>query len=203
MLIPLSAAFYESLGIGRLPIFRFAAITALMVGSVVFLSCDSCWGRFVHPRLSGHSPIPRIKNQEIALQVPDVIVGHLQTRDEGFISDFYGWGATPHVALLTRLPRDQILSTSGAPNRDIDVARISQFLVDYPSGVLLIIRGSRLAKALRFSGNEAVVNEKPLQLEKVASFAWPQPGRQTAGDSSHDDGPQELEIFRYHVVSEM
>jgi hypothetical protein len=203
MLIPLSAAFYEGVGIGRLPNSKFAAITALMVGSVILFSCEACWGRFVHQRLLGVSPIPRIENQEIALQIPDVIESHLNTRDEGFISDFYGWGATPHVALLTRLPSHQILRANAAPNRPADEARISRFLDDYPNGVLLILRESRFAKTLDFSGNEALVNGKTMRLEKVASFSWPKHAKQAAKDSGDDESPQKLELFRYQVVSKM
>ena len=203
MLIPLSAAFYESLGINRLRMPRFAAVTTVIVGSVLIFSCEACWERIVHPRLFGLSPIPRIENQDIALQVPDVIVSNLKNRHEGLISDFYGWGATPYVALLTRLPRDQILRDNGVPNRPWEVARISRFLDDYPSGVLLIIRGSRFAKALRLSGNEAMVNGRSINLEHVASFAWPRAAMQTAKVSEGNNRPQKLEIFRYQVASKM
>jgi len=203
MLIPFSAAFYESLGMSRLRIPHFAAVTVIIVGSVLFFSCEVCWGKVTHPRLFGLSPIPRIENQDIALQVPDVILSHLKNHDEGFISDFYGWGAPAYVALLTRLPRDRILKGSGVPNRPTNVEHISQFLDGYPSGVLLIIRGSQFATAFGLSGNEAMVNGRSIHLEQVASFAWPNTARQTAKVSEGDNRPQKLEIFRYQVVSKM
>jgi hypothetical protein len=202
LLVPFSAALYERLRVGGLPTSRFTAVTALMVGLVLVFSCEICWGKLGYPNMFGISPIPRIENQDLALRFPEVVVDNLERRDEGFITDFYGWGVGHHVALMTRLHPDQIYTASGVPNRDSDLAAISQFLADYPSGVLLIVRGSRFAKALRFLENEAVVNGKTLELDEIASFAWPNRARKPLQDSGRDDAAQTIEILRYRVASE-
>jgi hypothetical protein len=201
LLIPLSAAFYETIGLGRMSLRRAGTVSALLVFSVILFSCEACWGKFTHPRLFGLSPIPRFENQETVLQVSDAVADHLTSEEEGLILDFFGWGTAAYIALMTRLPADQIYSATGAPNREIDLARVSNIVVRFPSGVLVITEGSRLAGVMEFSANEAVVEGKTLLLEEVASFSLPEDAGRIADVTGPEDRPQVIQVFRYRVAN--
>jgi hypothetical protein len=117
------------------------------------------------------SPLPEMENQAAALSLPPLILRARADLREGLICDFFGWGPTPHVALLTRIHPDQIFRAPGAPNRDLPLPLFQAFLDQYPTGVIVLRRGSRFDRVVRpGSGGPANVT---LILEPRDSVAWP------------------------------
>jgi 4-amino-4-deoxy-L-arabinose transferase-like glycosyltransferase len=188
MLLPFSAVLYKQLGIDSHSR-RYAIVGCFMVTSVLAFSSDY-WLRTLPPfYLKAISPIPRIENQETALLIPEVVTANLQGDGSGLISDFYGWGAPPYVALLTRLHPDRIYWAPGAPNREVDLKQLSEFLDNYPNGVLLLKSGSRFTGAIGFDGGEtARIGEMTLRLDPVETFPWPE----------RNSPSSRLEVLRYH-----
>ena len=189
LLFPFSALAYDRLGVGRWAAPKFAlAALALLVATVVSF-CRPCLESVGLGKLTGFGPIPRIENQEIALQLPPILVQNLHDGDAALISDHYGWGSTRYVALLTRLPRARIFMAPGAPNQGLDPNELATFLDRHPRGVLVALSGSRFSEALGITAaaTSAEVGGTALTLEKVRSFAWP--GTPEA----------ELLVFRYAV----
>ena len=133
------------------------------------------------------SPVPRIENQEIALTLPRVITASLRSGEEGLVSDFYGWGSTQHVALLTRLHPDRIFLAPGAAHLNLDPERLGAFLKRYPQGVLILHRGSRFERALRPPDADPGIAGWRLILEPIREVPWP-PG-------------STLDILRYQVMA--
>ncbi|MCG8692293.1 MAG: glycosyltransferase family 39 protein [Minwuiales bacterium] len=188
MLIPFSALLYTRLGIDRLRATTFALTALLMVGSVLVLSQRPILVRLGLQSIACISPVPTIKNQAVSLSIPAAVTANVDADTGGFISDFYDWGSTPYVALLTRLHPDRIYRAPGAPNRPVDLAKLDAFLSRHPTGVLLIQHDSRFAGAIGFDGRTATVGGRLLRLEPVTTFPW----RDRRVRSSPD-----LELFRY------
>jgi hypothetical protein len=66
---------------------------------------------------------------------------------------------------------------------------MSAFLARHPEGILVVLEGSRLWKAIGLeAGRPARVGELTLLLERVHRIPWP-PG----------DPPPHLDLFRYRV----
>ncbi|HEU5169493.1 MAG TPA: glycosyltransferase family 39 protein [Gemmatimonadales bacterium] len=190
LLFPFSALVYQRLGVRRWAAPVFAIVALGLVATGVIFSCWSCLARVGLGRLDGISPIPRIENQEVALDLPPILVESMGGAHAALISDHYGWGAPLHVALLTRLHPSRIFLAPGAPNRQPNLGRLSWFLTRHPRGVLVALSGSRLSRALGITpaATSVTCDGTELRLEKVRSVPWP--GKQEA----------ELTVFRYMTV---
>lgn len=188
MLLPFSAVLYKQLGIDANA--RRCVIVGLFAVTSVLAFSSDYWLRTRPPfYINAISPIPRVDNQETVLLIPAVVTPNLQGAGSGLISDFYGWGASAYVALLTRLHPDRIYWAPGAPNREADLKRLSEFLDNYPNGVLILKSGSRFTEAIEFdAGETARIGETTLRLDPVEVFPWPE------GNSPNS----RLEIFRYY-----
>ncbi len=191
LLFPFSALVYERLGVRRWPAPIFAGFALGLMAAGMISSCRPCLVRVGLGRLAGISPIPRIENQKIALQLPPMLLEGMADGHAALISDHYGWGAPRYVALLTRLPRTRIFLAPSAPNRHLDSDSLSQFLTRNPRGVLIALSGSRFSRALGVTpaATSATSGGMEIQLDKVRSVPWP--GREAA----------ELTVFRYITLS--
>jgi hypothetical protein len=188
MLFPFAAVIWRRLGVEDWPVRRVLALGAAIIGLMVFSARWSWMNAVGLVELKSIHPVPTIQNQDTALTLPDIINRHMPS-EPALISDFYGWGVTNYVAFLTRLERDRMRLVTGAPNRDVDLERMSTFLARYPEGILLALEGSRLSKAIGIgAGETATVGELTLFLERVHRVRWP-PG----------DPPPHLDVFRYRL----
>ncbi len=188
MLFPFAAVIWRRLGVEGWPVRRVLALGAAIIGLMVFSARWSWMNAIGLAELKSIDPVPTIQNQDTALTLPEIINRHMPT-EPALINDFYGWGARSYVAFLTRLDPDRILLVQGAPNRDVDLERMSTFLARYPEGILLALEGSRLSTAIGIgAGETATVGEFTLLLERVHRVDWP-PG----------DPPPHLDVFRYRL----
>jgi len=188
LLFPFAALAYRRAGVGRWTPAGVGAAAVALVGSGIVFSCAPCLARVGLAKLAGISPIPRIRNQEIALQLPPILLESMGEGHRALISDHYGWGTTQHVALLTRLRRSEIFLAPGAPNRQLDRDSLLAFVKRRPRGALVTLSGSRFSMALGiYSGaaRSATLGGTSLRLEPVRSLPWP------AG------APAQLSVFRY------
>ena len=200
LLFPFSAVFYERLRVDALGVGRYAAVCVVVVASV--LVCSLGGGFAVLPSFVGISPVPRIEKQDTALLLPAVVLANLQGEDEGLISDFYGWGTTHYVALLTRLHPERIYVAPGARNQKVDLAPLTEFLGRHSGGVIVLKPRSRFAQAIGAdAAGTAAVGPLTLRLEAVQTVVVPREA--TDPSSAAMDAPPSpwLEIFRYSVVS--
>lgn len=187
LLFPFSALAYRHAGVDRWTAKTVAAVALVLVTSGVAFTCRPCLTRVGLGALAGISPIPRIENQDVALQLPPMLVDAIESGYPALITDHFGWGATHHVALLTRLRRSEVFLAPGAPNRRLDRDSLLAFVTRHPRGVLVVLSGSRFSAALGIDSGatSAILGGTPARLEKVRSLPWP--GRQ----------PAELTVFRY------
>lgn len=186
MLLPFAAVIWRRLGVEGWPASRVLALGLAIVGLMIFSTRWSWMNAVGLAGLTSTDPVPTIRNQETALTLPAVINRHMPS-EPALISDFYGWGAMPYVAFLTRIHPDRVIFVTGAPNRAINLERLSTFLDRYPRGILIALEGSRFSQAIRIrDGISATVGDVPLLLERVHRVRWP-PGKP----------PPHLEIFRY------
>jgi hypothetical protein len=191
MLFPFAAVIWRRLGVEGWPVIRVLGLGAAVIGLMVFSTRWSWMNAVGLAELKSIDPVPTIQNQDTALTLPAIINRHMPT-EPALISDFYGWGARSYVAFLTRLEPDRILLVQGAPNRDIDLERMSAFLARYPEGILIALEGSRLSKAIGIgTGETARVGELTLLLERRHRVPWP-PGKP----------PPNLDVFRYRLDAE-
>jgi hypothetical protein len=190
LLFPFSALVYERLGVRRWAAPLFATVALGLVAAGAISSCRPCLARVGLGRWAGTSPIPRIENQKIALELPPMLVESMGGGHAALISDHYGWGAPRYVALLTRLQRARIFLAPSAPNRHLEPDSLSQFLTRNPRGVLIALSGSRFSRALgiTLAATSATFGGMEIRLEKVRSVPWP--GREKA----------ELTVFRYRTL---
>jgi hypothetical protein len=188
MLLPFAAVIWRRLGVEGWPVTRVLGLGAAVIGLMVFSTRWSWMNTVGLAKLTSTDPVPTIRNQETALTLPAIINRHMPA-EPALISDFYGWGAMPYVAFLTRVHPDRVLLVPGAPNRDIDLERLSAFLTRYPEGILVALEDSRLSKAIGIgAGKTAEVGELTLYLERVHRVPWP-PGKP----------PPNLDVFRYRL----
>jgi hypothetical protein len=195
MLLPFAAVVFKRLDIETWSPGRYLGSALALLAMMASISCAVSWEGLkpgpVVQRLA-ISSVPRIENQAIALSLPPVIAQQLDGADEGLISDFYGWGATPYVELLMRVHPDRIFHAPFAPNLELDVEDLAKFLDTYPEGVLVLLAGSRFADRMGpTSAGQSKVGGRSLALQPVGSVDWP-----ATGEGSEDSS---LEIFRYHV----
>jgi hypothetical protein len=203
MLLPFAALVFRQVGIESWSARQYLGSTLALLGTIAILSGFVSWERIrtgpfegltisSASRILTVSSVPQFENQAIALSLPNVISEMLEGVDEGLISDFYGWSATGYVALRTRLHPDRIFTAPGAPNRDLDVGSLSEFLKAYPEGVIVLLTGSRFAKAIGLTAaGQAKIGDRSLALQLVHSVQWPATGE--------DPNDRSLEIFRYHA----
>jgi len=188
MLFPFAAVIWRRLGVEGWPVTRVLGLGAVLIGLMVFSTRWSWMNDVGLGKLTSIGPVPTIHNQDTALTLPEIINRHMPG-EPALISGFYGWGAMPYVAFLTRIEPDRILLHTGAPNRDIDLERMSAFLARYPEGILVALEGSRLSKAIGIEADRtARVGELTLLLERVHRVRWP-PGKP----------PPHLDVFRYRL----
>ena len=193
MLLPFAAVVFRRLGIGSWSARRFLGSALAVVGAIAILSgYVSVQGFSAGPlRLLTASSIPRVHNQGIALTLPNVISETLGGDDEGLISDFYGWGVTRYVALLTRLHPNRVFLAPGAPNADLNLELLSGFLDEHPRGVVILLEGSRFAEAIGLTpAGQAKIGVRDLALQPVHTVDWPVTGE--------DRTTASLRIFRYN-----
>jgi hypothetical protein len=179
LLFPFSALVYERVGVGRWTAARFSLAAVALPAVSLLLCCVPCLeraglGRFA-VRFAGPSPIPRIENQDLALPFARTLRDSLRGEDAALLSDFYGWGATPYVALLTGLPRKQILMARGAPNLVLRSDSVATFLRKHPRGVLIVLSDSRFAHEIGVgpASTSASIGGVEVALEQFRSVAWP------------------------------
>lgn len=179
LLFPFSALVYERVGVGRWTAARFSLVAVALPAVSLLLCCVPCLervglGRFAG-RFAGPSPIPRIENQDVALPFARTLRDSLRDEDAALLSDFYGWGATPYVALLTGLPRKQILMARGAPNLVLRSDSVATFLRKHPRGVLIVLSDSRFAREIGVgpASTSASIGGVEVALELFQSVAWP------------------------------
>jgi hypothetical protein len=197
LLLPFSAVLYRRLGIDTAAPRRYALGCAVMVASVLGFSSDRVRILAHLPSIVGMSPTPAIDNEDAALRTAGILRENLRGPDTGLISDFFGWGTTHYVALLTRLHPDRIYLAPGAPNQEIDRAELTGFVGQFPHGVILLQSGSRFATAVGFDPAGTVTIEgQTLRLEKIASVPWPAAGATTADTPA----TPHLDLFRYSVA---
>lgn len=188
MLFPFAAVVWRRLGVEGWPVSRVLGLGAVVIGLMVFSTRWSWMNAVGLAELKSFHPVPTIQNQDKALTLPAIINRHMPG-EPALINDFYGWGTRSYVALLTRIEPDRVLLVQGAPNRDIDLERMSAFLARHPEGILVALEGSRLSKAIELEGGKtARVGELTLLLEGVHRIPWP-PG----------DPPPHLDVFRYRL----
>jgi hypothetical protein len=186
LLFPFSALVYDRLGVARWRAASFGLVTlGILLSSAVF-SCKTCLAR-VGLGLLGSSPIPRIENQELALQLLPIIAASLPDAGAGLISDNIGAGTTSQVALRTYLPRGQMYLVCVPADRPSDFEYLSTFIDRHPRGVLIALSGSLLSETLRIApgSTSATIGRIGVALEPVQSVRWP------------GTGGRELTIFRY------
>jgi hypothetical protein len=173
LLIPFSGLVYLRLGVGRWPGGRLAALSAALLGAVALFSCKDCLRRFGLARLAGISPVPQVENQPVALQLRPLLADAMGRGHDAIVLDHFGWGATPYVALQTRLPRSRIFLAPGAPNRRLDADSLSRFLRRHPRGVLVTLSNSRFSDAIGAGPSDAVIAGDTLRLAPVRTVPWP------------------------------
>jgi hypothetical protein len=173
LLFPFSALLYKSAGFERWGAGRVALAAAALALSGGLLGLGTA--------------VPRIENQELALQLPPIITESVAAGYPALISDHYGWGATHHVALLTRLRRPQLFFAPGAPNGALEQDSLRSFIAGHPRGVLIARAGSRFSTELGIgpAASWIKLGSTVVKLEKIRSLGWP--GR----------APDQLFLFRY------
>jgi len=188
MLFPFSALVYDRLNVERwkTPVFAAVAVGLLLSSALSF--CKDCLAK-VHLASLASSPIPRVENQELALQLPPIIRASLPDSGAALISDNIGFGATSQVAIRTDLPRPRMYLVCRVPNRGSDDGALARFIERHPRGVLLALSGSRFSEAFRIAPTATSVTVGPLHvtLDRVKSIEWPGPP------------PSQLTIFRFAV----
>ncbi len=191
LLFPFSAVVYERLGVRRWGTPTFALVALALPAAGVISSCRPCLARVGLAGWAGSSPIPRIENQEVALELPPTLLETMAGGHGALISDHYGWGAPRYVALLTRLHRSRIFLAPGAPNRHLDLDSLSLFLSRNPRGVLVALSGSRFSEVLGITprATSARTGGLEIRLDKVRSVEW-RARREAA----------ELTVFRYGLA---
>jgi hypothetical protein len=178
---------------------RCLAVGGALLVFMVSFSCAPCWVPVGLDDVVAHasaSPVPRIENQDLALTFPAAVRQALAPemagsgRPAGLISDFYGWGPTYYVALLTRLHPDRIFLARGAPNIPPDVESLARFVRQWPVGVLILVEGSRFADAIHFDGaSMSRFGDVRLNLQPFRQVDWPSP----------DGGSQRILFYRYEL----
>ncbi|HTK43086.1 MAG TPA: glycosyltransferase family 39 protein [Gemmatimonadales bacterium] len=192
LLFPFSALAFQRLRIGQWRLERVVATAVALPLLSLLFSCKPCLARVRLGRLAGPSPIPRIENQETALALAATLGNELRA-EESLVSDFYGWGATRYVALLTRLPRRRIFFAPGAPNQQLDTDSLAAFLAEHPHGVLIAASESRFTRLIGLNpeATHAAVGGASLDLVPMHRIGWQGPGHGT------------LMVFRYAVATDV
>ncbi len=148
-------------------------------------------------KLHGISPIPRFANQAKVPELAATISRNLVSPADGVISDWYGYGATNWALLLARVHPDQMFLAPWGPNQTLDRAMLNGFMTDHPDGVLVLRPGSRFAQAIGADKDEgrAVIGTTVLDLERLASFEWPQTDWRPLGED--DKSESRVVVLRY------
>ena len=188
MLFPFAALVYDRIRVARWTAAAFGLVTLGLLVANAVTSCKPCLARVGLGAAAASSPVPRIPNEEIALELPPILADNLPA-GSGLISDDYGTGATRYVALQTRLPRERMYFVCAAVNRPLDVPGLSVFLGAYPRGMLVARSGSRFSENLGLTplASSTTIGDTQITLEPLRSLNWP--GRV----------PAELTLFRYAV----
>ncbi len=90
----------------------------------------------------GVKPIPRLKDQSahnIAVMIQQEV-----NSNSGVIVDFWTWENTYYIAFLSKLPLNHIVILSGSKNSGIQEESISNVVREYPTGIILLKKGSEL-----------------------------------------------------------
>ena len=196
MLLPFAAIVLRRLGIDAWSPRRYRASSIALLGTIAAISCVASWDGLKFAPLARRvavSSIPTIENQAIALSLPPFIAQGLHGPDEGLITDFYGWGATFYVALLTGLHPDRIFRAPGAPHNGLDVEELAAFVDRHRAGVLVLLADSQFSEGLgRWRAGEVEIDGQTLALRPLHAVDWPTTGRDASGSR--------VEIFRYQVA---
>ena len=172
LLIPFGAEFYKYLKINKLTSKIKFYILVLITGSIIFFS---------YPNMA----IPGYNQRHEIKILSNTINSNLQEPDDAFISDFYGWGDTHYVALMTRLYPDKIFLALGGLHQKINLDGLYNFIHSKPAGVILLNRNSRFTNALSFNGLDKVkIGNTFLTLDRIRTMTF---------------GKSEIGIYNYKV----
>lgn len=184
-LLPFSAIVYQSLRLNQLS--RRGLLTAALV---LFLT--------IAPFLK--SAVPRFALQERVAAISSSVGVPLLQPETGFISDFFGWRETFYTSQQTGLHPDRIYVLQGAPNRSINMDKISDFLSQHKRGVLLLHSGSRFAARIQFKSDTlATIGSIEVKLDKMSSNPWPAIRNPRLGNATNPR-QQSLDVYLYRVV---
>ena len=159
---------------------------------------------FPHALKLSVDPLPSFQNQE---KIQEVIVPavseHLESEDDGYITDFYGFVQSLYPAHALRLHPDRVFATTGAPllAPESRYDKLEALLVAHPKGLLLLHTGSRFAESLGYPNDQEFrVRDKRLHVERVWSTPWPgfDDPRLRA---SYGGDPSALVLYRYSLDS--
>lgn len=155
LLFPFSAEFYRYLRIPQQTARKELLIGLLIVGSMIFFSYPS-------------DAIPGFGERKEIKALSAVINEHLKTTNEAFICDFFGWGRTHYVALMTRLHPNEIFVAPGSLHQELSIEILSNFVNNHQMGIILLNKGSRFAQSIQFhDSGKARVGNNVLSLEII------------------------------------
>ncbi len=131
-------------------------------------------------------PVPVVEAAQANAEIVSQVDQELSSPNDGLISDFFGWGRTYYVLLMTRLHPDRIFIAPGAKYEPLDAAHLLDFVTQHPDGVIVLQNDSRFAQAIAFDETgQATIQGKKLSL-------------QTVGSEQTEETP--LSIYRYRVA---
>lgn len=91
---------------------------------------------------TGLTRLPKILDPEVEIQ-KKVLTKHL-AKDQGLILDFDNWMNTSNIALNTRPESKMVFILDGSKHGIIDTSKLDEFLLKYPSGLILAKCNSKL-----------------------------------------------------------
>jgi hypothetical protein len=173
LLFPFSAEVYRRARVDSFRRGRTLLIGLLLAGSVIvfwsppFINCAQFVPYFYLPPVRS---VPQMKEQKSMRKISAMVNASLVSPDDGYISDFWGWGRSACTAWLTRMHPDQVFKAPGAPHAKLDIDGLASFVEAYPAGTLALSRGSRFERAIGFSdAGTAAIGEVSLSTRKSGS----------------------------------
>jgi hypothetical protein len=172
-----------------------AILLATVVGTVLELRTGDWRVSGILNFLSPIRPVSRFPNQTMADEIIALSSQHIFGKEEGLVSDFYDWSGSSYVVLRTGLPPDRVFMARGH-DKPTDLTELGAFVDRHPAGVLLLHLGSRFRDALRFDGEQIVVDGRRVKLDKVGEVPWPAL-TDAAIIGNGGEGRGGLAVFRY------
>jgi hypothetical protein len=143
-------------------------VFAVLIGSMLPLSYSTKVPGIRNWAPSSIEAVPKLDN--IVDVISEQVNNSLQSGD-ALVTDFYGWGPTFHVALMTRLEPDTVFIAPGGANETTDFLQAERFFASHERGVLIIAnRQSRIfvPEDDRAAGRDRML-KKNLHLKKLHS----------------------------------